>query len=276
MKIGEQVTRANLLTIVLLGMTAGCATVSTRSPPEIHLTNYAEVNLFGDSLNNLDDGRVAGFKLLTGKAAQAWGRYLCRKSGGNLSATELDTFRRNAVHPILILQPGQDTMDGSAGDGQTAAKCLEDNVADLRAHGGTDILPNNNLTIFLDVEQGTALSANYLNGLVSALQNDGFLSGTSTFGMYINASDGLALQSPINAVISNHGPISSVWYAGYLKNFECIPMPYWLEHNTPLLGKINVGNEMWQYAENCYAYGAAYKDSGFDISANKPPIYPTQ
>lgn len=269
--------------VAMAGLVGGCATPpSSLGPtgPDINLVNrdashihHGEVGLIGDSLYALVDERVAGFRHLTGKKPLAWGRYICRGSGSNLSADELDAFRRHSLRPILILQPGQGDMSGGEHEGQAAARCFEESLASLRAAGGADLLPSGGLSIFLDVERGTPLTSSYLTGLTTKLQNDGILEGASTFGIYINASDVSSLQPVINSVIDNHGRISSVWIAAYLKGPSCVASPYTGEINSPPSGFMNVATEMWQYAADCRAYGSPYESFAFDISDNRSPIH---
>jgi hypothetical protein len=164
-------------------------------------------------------------------------------------------------------------MSGGEEEGQAAAQCFEDSLASLRAAGGADLLPNSGLSIFLDVERRTPLSSSYLSGLTTKLQNDGILEGGSTFGIYINASDASRLQTVINSVINNHGRISGVWIAAYLKGLSCVSAPYSEGYNPPPAGVMNVATEMWQYAADCHAYGSPYEQFGFDLSDNRSPIH---
>jgi hypothetical protein len=192
--------------------------------------------------------------------------------GTNLSADEFAAFRRNALRPILILQPGQGDMSGGEEEGRVAAQCLEDSLANLRAAGGADLLPYGGLSIFLDVERGTPVTSSYLIALTNKLQNDGVLQGASTFGVYVNARDVSSLQPVIDTVIGNHGRIDSMWIAAYLKGPSCVPTPYADENNAPPAGLMNVATEMWQYAADCRATGSPYENFGFDLSDNRPPI----
>jgi hypothetical protein len=271
--------------LAMVGLVGGCATppgppVSLGPPsspvprgPDVYSIHHDEAGLIGDSLYELVDERVAGFRLLTGKEPLAWGRYICRRSGSNLSASEFDAFRRNSLRPILILQPGQGDMSGGEEEGQAAAQCFEDSLASLRAAGGADLLPHGGLSIFLDVERKTQLSASYLSALTTKLQRDGILEGGSTFGIYMNASDASRLQAVIDSVINAHGRISSVWIAAYSKGPSCVTTPYSAESNSPPAGLMNVATEMWQYAADCHAYGSPYENFGFDLSDNRSPVY---
>ena len=278
-------SRRNALRASCLAMAAlagGCATPpSPRGPktPEIppivyeaYPSHRGEAGLVGDSLYELVDERVAGFRLLTGQQPLAWGRYICRRSGSNLSADEFAAFRRNGLRPILILQPGQGDMSGGAEEGQVAAQCFEDSLASLRAAGGADLLPYSGLSIFLDVERGTPVTPSYLGALTNKLQNDGILQGASTFGIYINARDVSSLEPVIDSVVGNHGRIDSVWIAAYLKGPACVPSPYAGENSAPPAGLMNVATEMWQYAADCHAVGSPYETFGFDLSDNRSPI----
>jgi len=268
--------------LAMAGLVAGCATPPSppapkgpEIPPIVYDTypsHRGQAGLIGDSLYGLVDERVAGFRLLTGQQPLAWGRYICRRSGSNLSADEFAAFRRNALRPILILQPGQGDMSGGEEEGRVAAQCLEDSLASLRAAGGADLLPHGGLSIFLDVEHGTPVTSSYLGALTGKLQNDGILQGTSTFGVYIHARDVSSLQPVIDNVISNHGRIDSVWIAAYLKSPACVPTPYTEENNAPPAGLMNVATEMWQYAADCRATGSPYENFGFDLSDNRPPV----
>jgi hypothetical protein len=263
----------------MAGLVAGCATPPGSSGPKgpdaypanrDYPVDRGEAGLIGDSLYALVDERVAGFKLLTGKEPTAWGRYICRRSGSNLSADEFGAFRRNSLRPILILQPGQGDMSGGEHEGRVAAQCLEDSLASLRAAGGADLLPSGGLSIFLDVERGTPVSPSYLGGLVTKLHNDGILEGGSTFGIYVNASDVSSLEAVIDNTANNHR-ISSLWIASYLKGTSCIATPYSGGNNTPPVGLKNVATEMWQYAADCRATGSPYEKFGFDLSDNRSP-----
>jgi hypothetical protein len=269
--------------LAMAGLVGGCATTPPSSPgpkrpdnPPVNYEAYSihrnEAGLIGDSLYELVDERVAGFMVLTGRQPIAWGRYICRRSGSNLSADEFAAFRRHALRPILILQPGQGDMSGGDEEGQAAAQCFEDSLANLRAAGGADLLPHNGLSIFLDVERGTQLSSSYLGALTTKLQNDGILEGASTFGIYINARDVDRLQPVIDSVINNHGRISGMWIAAYLKGPSCVSTPYGEENNAPPAGLMNVSTEMWQYAADCHASGSPYESFGFDLSDNRWPI----
>src|SRR5690242_19829243 len=101
------------LCLALAGLLGGCAT-SPSPPPkapdvppvvyEAYPSHRGLAGLIGDSLYGLVDERVAGFRLVTGLHPLAWGRYICRRSGSNLSADEFSAFRRNGLRPILILQ----------------------------------------------------------------------------------------------------------------------------------------------------------------------------
>jgi hypothetical protein len=164
-------------------------------------------------------------------------------------------------------------MSGGEEEGQAAAQCFEDSLASLRAAGGADLLPNSGLSIFLDVERGTQLSSSYLSALMTKLQNDGILEGASTFGIYMNASDAGRLQTVIDSVIDNHGRISGVWIAAYLKGLSCVSTPYSEASYAPPAGFMNVATEMWQYAADCHAYGSPYENFGFDLSDNRSPIH---
>jgi hypothetical protein len=271
--------------LAMAGLVGGCATPPSSPGPkepdippikyEVYSNHHDQTGLIGDSLYELVDERVAGFRLLTGREPVAWGRYICRRSGSNLSADEFAAFRRNALRPILILQPGQGDMSGGEEEGRAAAQCFEDSLANLRAAGGADLLPYNGLSIFLDVERGTPLTSSYLSALTTKLQNDGILQGASTFGIYINARDVSRLQPVIDSVIFNHGRISNVWIAAYLKGPSCVPTPYAGENNAPPPGLMNVATEMWQYAADCHAYGSPYENFGFDLSDNRSLIHKT-
>ncbi len=277
-------SRRNVLRAVCLalsGLVAGCATPPSLPPKapdvppvvyEAYPSHRGQAGLVGDSLYGLVDERVAGFRLVTGQQPLAWGRYICRRSGSNLSADEFSAFRRNGLRPILILQPGQGDMSGGEEEGRVAAQCLEDSVASLRAAGGADLLPYNGLSIFLDVERGTPVTTSYLGALTNKLQNDGVLQGASTFGIYMNARDANSLQPVIDNVIYNHGRIDSVWIASYLKSPSCVPSPYAGENSAPPAGLMNVATEMWQYAADCRATGSPYENFGFDLSDNRPPV----
>ena len=267
--------------LAMAGLLAGCATPPSpppkapASPPiayETYPSHRGQAGLIGDSLYGLVDERVAGFRLVTGQNPLAWGRYICRRSGSNLSADEFAAFRRNALRPILILQPGQGDMSGGEEEGRVAAQCLEDSLASLRAAGGADLLPYSGLSIFLDVERGTPVTPSYLGALSNKLQNDGILQGASTFGVYVNARDVSSLQPVIDTVIGNHGRIDSMWIAAYLKSPSCVPTPYADENSAPPAGLMNVAIEMWQYAADCRATGSPYENFGFDLSDNRPPI----
>src|SRR6185503_3091687 len=83
----------------MVGLVAGCATPPPPASPvakapaaypvdQGYPFNRDEVGLIGDSLYALVDERVAGFRRLTGRHPIAWGRYICRLSGSNLSADE--------------------------------------------------------------------------------------------------------------------------------------------------------------------------------------------
>ena len=117
-------------------------------------------------------------------------------------------------------------------------------------------------------------SSDYLAGLMDGLQAAGFLSGASTFGIYMNANDGPFLAPTINGAIRDNLPITTVWYAAYLphKNLECVALPYSEGHDALSSGEIDVTAEIWQYAENCHAHGIPYKDAGFDMSSMAPPV----
>ena len=275
-------SRRNALQAVCLATAAlvgGCATPPSPPAPkapdippivyDAYPSHRGESGLIGDSLYELVDERVAGFRLLTGQEPLAWGRYICRRSGSNLSADEFAAFRRHSLRPILILQPGQGDMSGGEHEGQVAAQCLEDSLASLRAAGGADLLPYNGLSIFLDVERGTPVTSSYLGALTNKLQNDGILQGASTFGVYINARDVSSLQPVIDSVIDNHGRISSVWIAQYLKGPSCVPTPYAGGNTAPPAGLMNVATELWQYAADCHAHGSPYESFGFDLSDNR-------
>ena len=116
------------LCLAMAGLVGGCAT-PPGSPgprqadiPPVQYDAYSihpgQAELIGDSLYELVDERVAGFRLLTGRQPIAWGRYICRRSGYNLSADEFAAFRRHALRPILILQPGQGDMSGGEEEGR--------------------------------------------------------------------------------------------------------------------------------------------------------------
>jgi hypothetical protein len=269
--------------LAMAGMVGGCATPPSSPGPkrsdippikyDAYTSHRDQAGLIGDSLYELVDERVAGFRFLTGKEPVAWGRYICRRSGYNLSADEFAAFRRNALRPILILQPGQGDMSGGEEEGRVAAQCFEDSLASLRAAGGADLLPHSGLSIFLDVERGTQLTSSYLSALTTKLQNDGILQGASTFGIYINARDVSRLQPVIDSVIDHHGRISSVWIASYLNGSSCVATPYSAESNFPPAGFMNVATEMWQYAADCHATGSPYENFGFDLSDNRSTIY---
>ena len=269
--------------LAMAGLVGGCATQPSSpgprqpdTPPvkyEAYSIHRNQAGLIGDSLYELVDERVAGFRLLTGRQPIAWGRYICRRSGYNLSADEFAAFRRHALRPILILQPGQGDMGGGEEEGRAAAQCFEDSLASLRTAGGADLLPYSGLSIFLDVERGTPLTSSYLGALTTKLQNDGILEGASTFGLYINAKDVSRLQPVIDRVIDNHGRIGGIWIAAYLNGPSCAPTPYADENNSPPAGFMNVATEMWQYAADCHAYGSPYETFGFDLSDNRSPIH---
>jgi hypothetical protein len=263
--------------LVLACVVGGCATRPAPKGPdtpkyEAYSSHRGEAGLIGDSLYELADERVAGFRLVTGRQPLAWGRYICRRSGYNLSATEFDAFRRNGLRPILILQPGQGDMSGGEEEGQAAAQCFEDSLANLRAAGGADLLPHGGLSIFLDVEHGTPLTSSYLGALTNKLQDDGILEGASTFGIYLHARDVSTLEPVIDNVIYNHGRISSVWIASYGPG--CMPTPYAGGYDSPPAGLMNVATEMWQYAADCHAYGSPYDSFGFDLSDNRLGVPP--
>ena len=256
---------------------AACATstpTSTSVPRTVlaeqdFRTNYDEISLFGDSAHPLTDDRINGFKLLTGKLPVYWGRYICNNNSGyDMVPDELDVFRRSGVKPILILQPGQDTLSRGADDAVNAARCFKSQLDALTAFGGF-AFPDD-VMIFLDVEKGTQLSPAFVEGLIAELQNDGVLKGNARFGIYLSGGYSNDVRAVINSEISNHLPISMVWIARYLRN--CGPLPYWQENNIPELGSINLGSELWQYAASCHSYGS-YADAGFDLDAVKPPVY---
>ena len=259
---------------VALGLLSACAestpTPTPRVPrlPERDLRiNYDETNLFGDSAHALTDDRIAGFRQLTGKMPVYWGRYICNNNSGyDLASAELDVFRRSGIKPILILQPGQETLSGGAAEALEAAQCVK---AKLDALSSEFLFPGD-LTIVLDVEKGTHLAPAYLEALVSELQTDGILSGNARFGIYLSGGYSSDVRALINAEVANHVPISLVWIARYLKT--CGPLPYWQDNNIPELGTINVSEELWQYAEGCHADGS-YASISFDLDAIKPPVY---
>src|SRR5215472_8234065 len=152
------------LLCVALSLLSACATstpaphVPQGLPERIFRTNYDETSLFGDSAHPLTDERISGFKLLTGKAPVYWGRYICNSNSAyDMVPAELDVFRRSGVKPILILQPGQDTLSAGVDEATNAARCFKNQV-DALASFSTDFAFPNDLMIFLDVEKGTKLS----------------------------------------------------------------------------------------------------------------------
>lgn len=232
--------------------------------PTIVPTDYSQVSLFADSAWALSDDKVAGFKSLTSKSPRYWGRYLCNATPEyDMTADELDVFRRNDVVPILILQPGQDALSMGTGPADRAAQCFTTRFDALKA-GGYPFPPD--VMIFLDVEPGTELSAVFLERLVKDLQYYGVLDGRARFGIYLSGAYSANVRTLINTEIDNGLPISMVWFARYI---DCGPLPYWEEANTAPLGTINVHTEFWQYAANCSAYGSS--NAGFDLNAEKPP-----
>lgn len=252
------------------GLLAACSTPPPPAPrlPEKDLRiHYDETNLFGDSAHALTDDRVSGFQALTGKMPVYWGRYLCNNNAQyDLTADELDVFRRSGIKPIVILQPGQSTLSGGIIEASEAAECLK---TKLDALAGEFLFPTD-LMIFLDVEKGTQLTPEYLETLVSELQANGVLSGDVRFGIYLSGGYSSSVRALINSEVANGVPISTVWMARYLKT--CGPIPYWQENNIPELGTINVSNELWQYAEGCHA-DSGYAGASFDLDAVKPPTY---
>lgn len=250
---------------------AACTTeeeIHQAPQPTIVPTNYSQVNLFADSAWALTDDKVAGFKSLTGKTPRYWGRYLCNSTPEyDMTTDEFDVFRRNAIVPILILQPGQDTLSGGTGPADRVAQCFKTRLDALKA-GGYAFPPD--VMIFLDVETGTELSAVYLETLVKDLRNDGVLDGNARFGIYLSGAYSADVRALINTEIGNGLPISMAWFAHYV---DCGPLPYWEEANIAPLGTINVQTEFWQYAANCRAYGSNSANTGFDLNAEKPPAY---
>jgi hypothetical protein len=232
--------------------------------PPIVPVDSSQVNLFADSAWALSDDKVAGFRSLTGKSPRYWGRYLCNSTPEyDMTADELDVFRRNAVTPILILQPGQDQLSGGTGPADRTAQCFKSRLDALKA-GGYDFPPD--VMIFLDVEPGTELSPVFLERLTKDLQYYGVLDGNARFGIYLSGASSADVRALINTEIGNGLPISMVWFAHYV---DCGPLPYWEEANAAPLGTINVQTEFWQYAANCSAYGSS--SAGFDLNAEKPP-----
>ena len=237
--------------------------------PEIApINNYDQVSLFADSAWAITDDKVAGFKSLTNKSPRYWGRYLCNSTPEyDMTTDELDVFRRNAIVPILILQPGQDTLSGGTGPAGRVAQCFKARLDALKA-GGYTFPPD--VMIFLDVETGTELSPVYLETLVRDLQTYGVLDGHARFGIYLPGAYSADVRAVINNEIANGLPISMAWFAHYV---DCGPLPYWEEANITALGTINVQTEFWQYAANCRAYGSSSANAGFDLNAEKPPTY---
>jgi len=246
---------------------AACTTeeeVPQAPQPTIVPTDQSQVNLFADSTLALSDGEVAGFKSLTSKTPRYWGRYLCNSTPEyDMTADELDVFRRNAIEPILILQPGQDALSMGTGPADRAAQCFKARLDALKT-GGYTFPPD--VMIFLDVERGTELSAVFLERLVKDLQYYGVLDGNARFGIYLSGAYSADVRAVINTEIGNGLPISMAWFARYI---DCGPLPYWEEANVASLGTINVQTEFWQYAANCRADGSS--DAGFDLNAEKPP-----
>ena len=248
---------------------AACATeeeIHQAPAPTIAPIDYGQVNLFADSAWALTDDDVAGFKSLTSKTPRYWGRYLCNSTPEyDMRADELDVFRRNAIAPILILQPGQDTLSGGTGPADRTAQCFKARFDALKA--GDYAFPPD-VMIFLDVEPGTELSADFLERLVKDLQYYGVLDGKARFGVYLSGAYSADVRALINAEIGNGLPISMAWFARYV---DCGPLPYWEEANIAPLGTINVQTEFWQYAANCRSDGPNYAKAGFDLNAEKPP-----
>src|SRR5579864_3409326 len=146
--------RCVALLYMTLGLLSACAT-STPTPrvprlPERDLRiNYDETSLFGDSAHALTDDRIAGFRQLTGKMPVYWGRYICNNNSGyDLASAELEVFRRSGIKPILILQPGQETLSGGAAEALEAARCVKAKLDTL----ASEFLFPGDLTIVLDVE----------------------------------------------------------------------------------------------------------------------------
>ncbi len=246
------------------GLLSACA---TPPPPPQPRVNYSETRLFGDSALALTDERISGFRHTTGKTPLYWGRYVCHNNPQyNLSPEELDLFRRSRIEPIVILQPGQSTLSGGATEATHAAQCLKANL-DVLAR---EFRFPSDLMIFLDVENGTQLSPEYLEALVSGLQENGVLRGEVRFGVYLSGSHSGDLRALINSAIADGAPISTVWMARYLNG--CGPLAYWQENNTPELGTVNVSEELWQYAADCHADGS-YAGASFDLNAVRPPTY---
>ncbi len=255
------------------GLLNACGTPEPPAPraprlPELDLRiNYDETTVFGDSAHALTDDRISGFRQVTGKMPLYWGRYLCNNNPQyDLTAEELDVFRRSGVRPIVVLQPGQSTLSGGAPEAMEAADCLKAKLDVL----SSEFLFPGDMMIFLDVEKGTRLTPEYLETLVSQLKMNGVLSGDVKFGIYLSGGYSSSVRALINSEVANGVPISTVWMARYLKT--CGPLPYWQENNIPELGTINVSTELWQYAEGCRADGS-YADASFDLDAVKPPTH---
>ena len=251
--------------IAALAVTA-CATEEeipqAPRPVIASINNYDQVNLFADSAWAITDDKVAGFKSLTNKAPRYWGRYLCNSTPEyDMTADELDVLRRNAITPILILQPGQDQLSMGTGPADRTAECFKANLDALKA-GGYAFPPD--VMIFLDVEPGTELSGVFLERLVKDLQYYGVLDGNARFGIYLSGAYSADVRALVNTEIGNGLPISMAWFARYV---DCGPLPYWEEANVASLGTINVQTEFWQYAANC----RGPNNAGFDLDAEKPP-----
>ena len=246
----------------------------TYTPPPVERwhTNYAEMSLFADSASPVTDAKVQDFAALTGKQPMFWGRYVCHNNAAyNLTADELGVFARTSVQPILILQPGQATLSGGEGDADSAADCVEMQLASLK-NAATYAFPVD-LMIVLDVENNTQLSADYLRALVNRLQGDGVLAGGARFGIYLSGAYSQETRAVIQDEVRDGLPISVLWFARYVDTSDCGPLPYWVESDTDALGSVSVPTEMWQYAVECHRYGGE-GDGAFDLNAAKPPVYP--
>ena len=240
-------------------------------PPGVNYRiNYGEAELFADSVMPVSDDQLSSFRLLTGKAPVAWGRYLCHfKPEYDVTAAELAVMQRNSVAPFLILQPGQSTLARGAAEASAAASCLASRIAALRAAAGPAALPAG-LEIFLDVEKDTVLSQAYLEALIPALQRAGVLTANTRFGIYLSGAYSVSLRNLINQEIARGLPISILWFNRYpLRNY-CGPPQFWQDNNIPALGVANVPFEYWQYAAECRAYGGRYPNSSFDINIRRP------
>ncbi len=264
---------AAIATAILL---ASCATeappTSTHVTPPIERwhTNYAEINLFADSASPVTDARVQDFAALTGKQPTYWGRYICHNNAAyNLTPDELSVFARTGVQPILILQPGQATLSGGEAEADTAADCVEMQLASLRSAYSFPV----DLMLVLDVENNTQLSADYLRALVNRLQGDSVLASGMRFGIYLSGAYSQRTRAVIQDEIRDGLPITVLWFARYVDTSDCGPLPYWVENDTDALGSVSVPTEMWQYAVECHRYGGE-GDGAFDLNAMKPPVYP--